>query len=68
MLFLNLQQLWPQYAVFMFLLAQLLPEFGVFRPSNPPLTAKNWKKSKKQNSWHRSIDSNPISGRFVSYV
>jgi len=36
MLFVNLHQLWPQYTVFMFLLAQLLPEFGVFRPSNPP--------------------------------
>ena len=39
-----------------------------FSPQTPPKQQKTWKKSKKQNGWHRSIDSNPISGRLVSYV
>ena len=48
MLFLKLQQLCPQYAVFRFLPAQLLPEFGVFRPPNPPKQQKTGKKAKNK--------------------
>ena len=43
-----MQQLWPQYAVFRFLLAQLLPDLEYFGPQTPPKQQKTGKKAKNK--------------------